>query len=283
MKIGFIGLGTLGKTIAKRLEEQGRELVLWNRTPGKNEGLAGTVAASPKKVADETEMIFLCLFDSDGVDEVLNERNGVLDGSVRGKIVIDLTTNHYARTPDFHEACKKLGASYLEAPVLGSVAPASQGALTVLVSGEEAAYKRAEPLLGDIGKTLFFLKTPGLAAKMKLVNNLCLGSFMATIAEALSLGETAGTDKETVLDILAAGAGNSMVLNAKRQKLLEGDFAPHFSSALIYKDLHCLQDLAYDLKHPLVTGSAVKELFGRTYPAGKADEDFAGVYQVVKG
>ncbi len=110
----------------------------------------------------------------------------------------------------------------------------------MLVSSDQPAYERALPYLQKIGKDIFYLEKPGTSTKMKLVNNLLLGTFMAAIAEALVFGEEIGAEKGKVLDILASGAGNSGVLNAKREKLLKDDFSTQFSSALIYKDLHYL-------------------------------------------
>jgi len=282
MNIGYIGLGHLGKTIANRLIETGSNLTVWNRTPEKADGMNATVAASPEEVANATDIIFLCLFDSRAVAEVLLEEHGLLEGNVAGKVIIDLTTNHFQDASEFHGLCEDCGAFYLEAPVLGSVVPASQGALTVLVSGVRKAFETAKPLLENIGQNLFYLEEPGLATKMKLINNLALGSFMATIAESVAFGEKTGMTKETVLDILSAGAGNSMVLNAKKAKLQSEDFSPHFTNALIYKDLHCLQDLAYELKTPLFTASVVKDLFGKAVESGLKDQDFSSIYRVFK-
>ena len=208
--------------------------------------------------------------------------NGLLSGDIQGKIIVDLSTNHFNTVQSFHQICAEAGCSYMESPVLGSVVPASQGALTVLVSGKESGYEQVKPLLENIGNNLFFLKQPGLATKMKLINNLALGSFMATIAEALALAEDCGILREDVLDILAAGGGNSLVLNAKKKKLLVEDFSTHFSNALIYKDLHCLQDLAYEQKKTLFTGSVVKELFAKTFEQGFAHEDFSAIYKVFR-
>jgi len=280
---GFIGLGVLGRTIAQRLIDQGVELTVWNRTPGKADGLRAEVAASPAGVIARTPVVFLNLRDSAAVDAVLNGEGGLLAGDIRGKIIIDTTTNHFVDVARFHAAVSARGGSYLEAPVLGSVVPASNGALTVVVSGEPGAFDRARPLIEKIGSTIFFLGEIGLATKMKLVNNLVLGAFMAVLGEAVGLGEAAGIDKARVLDILAAGAGNSGVLNAKRQKLLDEDFAPHFSAALIYKDLHYLQDLARSLDRPLFTGSAVKELYALALQRGVADQDFSVIYDLLKG
>ncbi len=283
MNAGFIGLGVLGRTIAQRLIDQDVALTVWNRTPGKAEGLRADVAASPAEVIARTPVVFLNLRDSAAVDAVLNGDHGLLSGDVHGKIIIDTTTNHFVDVTRFHAAVSARGGSYLEAPVLGSVVPASKGALTVVVSGEQAAFEQAKPLIEKIGSTIFFLGEAGLASKMKLVNNLVLGTFMAVLGEAVTMGEAAGIEKARVIEILAAGAGNSGVLNAKRQKLLDEDFAPHFSAALIYKDLHYLQDLARSLDRPLFTGSAVKELYALALQRGVADQDFSVIYDLLKG
>lgn len=282
MHLGFIGLGHLGKAVAGRLLECGYTLTVWNRTSGKAEDMEVEVASSPIAVAYNTDVIFLCMFDSDAVHSVLNQKNGLTAGDISGKIIVDLSTNHFKEVTVFHELCKKVGAIYLEAPVLGSVVPASQGSLTILVSGEETGYKRVKPILENIGKHLFYFSKPALATKMKLINNLTLGSFMATIAEALAFGEEIGIEKKELLEILSVGGGNSLVLNAKKGKLLEEDFSTHFSSALIYKDLHCLQDLAYEQKKSLLTGAVIKELYARTFEEGLDQEDFSAIYKLFK-
>ncbi|PLX48233.1 MAG: NAD(P)-dependent oxidoreductase [Desulfobulbaceae bacterium] len=282
MKLGFLGLGHLGRAICARLVDCDHGLVVWNRTAAKAEGVTAEVAATPAEVAEAAEVIFVCMFDSSAVHDILTSGHGLLAADLTGKVIVDLTTNHFREVTDFHERCRKAGANYLEAPVLGSVVPAGQGALTVLVSGDRAAYDRVHGVLADIGKNIFFLGAVGLATKMKLINNLTLGSFMATIAEALALAEDVGIEREEVLDILAVGGGNSLVLNAKRAKLLSEDFSAHFSNALIYKDLHCLQDLAYEQKKSLFTGAVVKELYGRTFAEGTDQEDFSAVYKLFK-
>ena len=129
---------------------------------------------------------------------------------------------------------------------------------------------------------LFYLGTPGLATKMKLINNLALGSFMATLAEALALAEKVGIARERALDILNVGGGQSLVLNAKRGKLLNEDFSTHFSNALIYKDLHCLLDLASEERQPLFTGAVTKELYARTFAAGMEGLDFSSIFRLLK-
>jgi len=282
MHLGFIGLGHLGKAIAGRLLDCGHSLTVWNRTPSKAEDVPVEITSTPAQITNKAEIILICLFDSNAVHSVLSRENGLLAGDIYGKIIVDLTTNHFKDVKVFHKLCDKAGCIYLEAPVLGSVVPASQGALTVLISGNKTGYEKVKPILEDIGKHLFYLAEPALATKMKLINNLVLGSFMATIAEALSIGESVGISKQEILEILSVGGGNSLVLNAKKNKLLAEDFSTHFSNALIYKDLHCLQDLAYEQKASLFTGAVVKELYARTFEEGIDQEDFSAIYKLFK-
>lgn len=282
MRIGFIGLGNLGMTMAKRLLSEGVNLTVWNRTVEKARALNCPVAKSPADLISRTDIVFLNLFDSDAVSSVIKGKEGLLEGDCGGKVIIDTTTNHFDRVKEFYEILNKNNASYLEAPVLGSVIPASQGMLTVLVSGEEKAFEKARPFIEKIGKNIFYLKIPQLATKMKLINNLVLGSFMSTLAEAISFGEDAGLDRAKVIEILLSGAGNSMVLNAKKEKIMKEDFSTHFSCSLIYKDLHYLQDLAKMMKRPLFTGSLTKEVFGMTLSEGIEAEDFSAVYKIFK-
>jgi len=281
-KAGFIGLGHLGGAMARRLISEGIDLVVWNRTVQKAKDLGVEVAASPAGVADRADIIFLNLFDSAAVREVLTGSGGLLEGDVAGKLIVDTTTNHFFDVLAFHDACSGKDCDYIEAPVLGSVIPASQGNLVILVSGEVGAFERAEPYLRRLGRNIFFLGEKALANRMKLVNNLVLGTFMAVIAEATVLGERSGIQKETVLDILSAGAGNSGVMNAKKERILNEDFTTHFSAALIYKDLHYLQDLARTLRVPLFTGAMTKEIFALTFRENKEPLDMSVVYEEIR-
>jgi len=286
MKAGFIGLGHLGRAMAGRLASQGVELVLWNKTEEKAAALAEELkcsrAKSPASLTEQASVIVLNLFDSAAVREVLAGPGGLSEGSLSDHLIIDTSTNHFRDVLDFFRLVSLQGGMYLEAPVLGSVVPATQGKLTALASGQKEAFERALPYLQKLATNIFYLQQPGLASRMKLVNNLVLGSFMAAIAEAVALGEAAGLDRDRVLDILANGAGSSGVLNAKREKLAGEDFSPQFKSSLIYKDMHYLQDLAYELKRPLFMGSVVKELYGMTYARGEENLDFSALYRVLR-
>ncbi len=280
MQIGFIGLGHLGKAVAGRLIDCGHQLIAWNRTPARLEGLDATAAISPAAVAGQSDVVFLCLYDSSAVRAVLGGDDGLFAADNNGRVIIDLTTNHYGDVVEFHRLCADRGAAYLEVPVVGSVNPASKGELTLLVSGEEESYRRVRPILENLGANIFCLARPGDASKMKVINNMALGAIMAASAEALAMAEHAGIDRLQALEILAVGGGSSRILTAKKQKLLDGDFSVHFSSALLYKDFACLLDLATTEKKPLLIASLVKELYGRTFEEGIAQEDFAAIYKL---
>jgi len=282
MKVGFIGLGNLGKAMAKRLISEGINLTVWNRTIEKAQDLGCGIAKTPAELISDVDVVFLNLTDSNAVISVFTQEKGILESNCNGKVIIDTTTNHFEKVLRFYDMTVQKGAFYIEAPVLGSVIPALQGLLTVLVSGERQAFEKVKPLIEKIGKNIFYLEKPGLATKMKLINNLVLGSFMATLAEAIALGEASGINKSQVIDILLSGAGNCMILNVKRQKLIDEDFSTHFSNSLIYKDLHYLQDLSYSIKKPLFTGSIIKELYGLAISNKLEGEDFSSIYKIFK-
>lgn len=282
MSVGFIGLGNLGTAIAKRLSDVGEELKVYNRTKSKVEHLGYEILNSPKELIEECDTVFMCLFESSAVSNILEMENGLLAANLENKTIIDLSTNHFEDVLTFHEKINEKGGKYLEAPVFGSVAPALQGLVTITTSGKKEVFEECKPLLEKIGKEIFHLEQAGQASKMKLINNLCLGSFMATLAECTALGEACDIEKAKLLEILGVGGGQSLVLKAKTQKLIDEDFSAHFSNNAIYKDLHTLQDLAYSKNQPLYTAAVPKELFGKMKKDGKGEEDFSSIYQLFK-
>ncbi len=282
MKIGFIGLGNLGRAMVERLISQGFKLFIWNRTEGKANGLEVSLQKSPAEVVKSSDIILLNLFDSKAVKEVLERADGILSTDLNSKVIIDTTTNNHRDVLTFYDAISAKGGNYIEAPVLGSVVPASKGQLTILVSGDKKTFENVRFVLDVLGNKIFFLEKPGLATKMKLINNLLLGVFMVGISESLLLAEKNGISLNDAIEILMSGAGNSMVLSAKKDKILNEDYSPHFTNALIYKDLHYLQNLAFDMKQPLFTAGVVKELYAMAYLKNCADLDFSYIFRILK-
>ncbi|WP_457599913.1 NAD(P)-dependent oxidoreductase [Hydrogenivirga sp.] len=286
MKVGFIGLGHLGRAIAKRLIDQGVELIVWNRTRERAEELAketeAEVAGSPAELIKEVERVFVIVFDSQASERVIFGEDGLVHGNIRGKTIIDMTTNHFTYASLAYGELKKLGAHYLDAPVLGSVIPAQKGELTIVVGGDEDRFEDSRHLFEKFCKNIFYVGEAGKATKVKLVNNIVLGGIMDVLAEAIAIAERAGIAKEQFIDILNTGAGKSYILDVKRKKLLEEDFSTHFSVDLIYKDLHYAQDLIKELGLFSFTTAAVKETYGLARTRGLGELDFSVIYRLLK-
>ncbi len=283
MKAGLIGLGHLGRAMASRLAAEGVDLTVWNRTLSKAEGLSVRVASSPAALVCEVEVLFLNLFDSAAVREVLSGENGVLTGVCADKVIVDTTTNHPEEVMSFHETVAGRGAWYLEAPVIGSVKPALLGNLIMLVSGVRSAFDRAQPYINTLCRQIHFLGRPGLSTRMKLINNFVLATYMVALGEAVALAESAGIEKPTALEVLEHGGGNSGVLQAKKENLLKDDFPAQFSLKAILKDLRYLEDLTGELHRPLALAGAAKDSYKLALRAGLGDADFSAVYSALKG
>jgi len=281
LRTGFIGLGTLGRVMAARLIAAGTPLTVWNRTLARADGLEAHRAANPAELMSQSDVVFLNLFDSDAVRDVLHGDQGLLQGECKGKIVVDTTTNHFDAVGAFYDALEAAGAVYLEAPVFGSVPPASQGALTIVVSGDRTTFSRVRPLLDQLGRNIFHFEQRTLATRMKLVNNSVLGVFMTAIAEAVAYGEACGIDTRTVLDILSVGAANSGVFTAKKERLAARDYEKHFSVDAIDKDLDYMQDLARELNRPLHLAPVAKAIFDAARARDLGNLDFSAVYEVL--
>ncbi len=282
MRVGFIGLGTLGKEIVKRLLSQGVELLLWNRSKEKAKDLGCPIAESPAELIKRVDKVFILVFDSEASEEVIFGKDGLAQGGLEGKTLIDMTTNHYAYAQSAYEEVKMLGGFYLDAPVLGSVIPARRGELTILVGGDEERFKECRPIFEKFCKAIFYVGRAGDATKLKLINNIVLGGFMQVLAEALALGERAGFSKELVLDVLQNGAGRSMILDVKREKLLLEDFQTHFSVDLIHKDLHYAEDLVYDIGGYSLSLQNIKGAYAIAKAMGLGPLDFSAVYKIFK-
>lgn len=275
--IGWIGLGHIGRAMAERLSEE-YELLVWNRSIEKARGFKN-VAKTPEEVAEKCYVIFLSLYDSEAVRQV-SER--LLKEDLSGKIIVDTTTNHHEKVLEFHEMYRNVGAFYLESPVIGSVIPARNGQLTILVSGEREAFEKVRPYLEKLGRKIFHFEEPGKATKLKLINNFVLGAFMAALGEAIALGEKAGIPKEELIEVLENGAGNSVVLKAKKAKLLGDDYSTHFSVKNLVKDLSYAYDLAVALRKAVLLNATVRELYRLAFERGMEELDFSVVYRLLR-
>lgn len=274
--VGFAGFGNLGRAMIDRLRSQGQTLLIWNRTHDKVRQAGYPAANSLAELAERCPVLLLCLFDSAAVRTVLAELTPHLGP---GHTVIDFTTNHPEQVLSFHEVVRQKHAAYLECPIMGSVVPASKGELGILISGERSTYEAVEPLITTVTSRRFFVETPGMASRLKLVNNLVLGSFMASLSEAVKVGDQLGIDRQTCLEILSSGAGNSAVLNAKREKLRTGDYTPHFSVSAIAKDLAYLDEMVQASGGQTPVLQVMLTAFSKAEQRGDGSLDFSAVFK----
>jgi 2-hydroxy-3-oxopropionate reductase len=239
-KVGFIGLGIMGKPMAKNLMEAGYELVLYNRTLEKAEDLAengAEVAANPREVAENSDIIVTMLPDSPDVRDVVTGEDGVLEGIRDGALLVDMSTISPVVTEELAAMLKEHGASMLDAPVSGGDVGAIEGTLSIMVGGSEEDFERAKPLFEVMGKTVNHVGSTGAGQVTKAANQVVVALTIEAVSEALVLGSKGGVAPEKILDVLSGGLAGNKVMEVKREKFLSHKFDPGFRSELHHKDL----------------------------------------------
>jgi 3-hydroxyisobutyrate dehydrogenase len=277
MRVAFLGLGRMGAAMARHILDAGHELIVWNRSSGKAGPLveAGArTAGMPAEASRYAETVVLMLAGPDAVREVLFGKEGVADGARAGTLVVDASTIGPAAAREFATTARGRGLRYVEAPVLGSIAPARAGTLTVLVGGSEADVGDAVPLLELWGDPDRIRRTGevGTANALKLVVNLPLGVAAAALGEALRLAGRLGVPEDVALDALAQGP-LGFTLSQKRQMIKKRDFsATTFSLALMAKDLGLAVDES-GARLPATEGAL--RMARAAIAEGHGDEDYS--------
>ncbi len=239
-RIGFIGLGIMGRPMAQNLLQSGYELTVHNRSPEKAQelGEAGaSVASSPREVAHKSDILITMLPDSPQVREVVAGEDGVLEGIREGALLIDMSTISPVVTEELARAVKEKGASMLDAPVSGGDVGAIEGTLSIMVGGEEEDFQRAMPLLEAMGKTVTHVGPTGAGQVVKAANQVVVALTIEAVSEALVLGSAGGVSPKKILDVLGGGLAGNKVMEVKREKFLSHTFEPGFRSELHHKDL----------------------------------------------
>lgn len=274
MRIAFLGLGRMGSAMARHLLDAGHDLTVWNRTSGKAGDLVEAGATEAESVADAVsgaEAVVLMLFGPDSVREVLPR---IGDAAPQNTLVIDSTTIGRDAAEEFGRIADGKGLRYVDAPVVGTVTPAQQGTLGVLVGGADEAVAEAKPLLETWGdpEKIRHVGPVGAGNALKTVVNLSLGVAMGGVAEALRLGSDLGIDRDVLLATLGQGPLGFSV-NQKKDMLASGDYQPTaFSLDLMLKDLRLALDVSPD-HLPLTAATA--EHVDAAVAAGHGDDDYA--------
>jgi 2-hydroxy-3-oxopropionate reductase len=284
-KIGFIGLGVMGDPMARNLLDAGHTLVVHSRSPEPVEALAeagAETASGPREVAEQTNVVITMLPDSPAVEAVVLGEDGVLAGASEGDLLIDMSTIHPMVSVAVAEAAGERGVAALDAPVSGGDVGAQQGALSIMVGGEEDAFERARPIFEVLGKTITHVGDAGAGQVVKACNQVVVAITIAAVSEALVLGEKAGVDPELILDVLGGGLAQNKVMEMRRSNFLEHDFTPGFRIDLHHKDLDIALGSGDEFGVPLPVTSLVQQHMRALRAKGHGGDDHSGLIQLVE-
>lgn len=286
-KIGFIGLGIMGKPMVRNLAKAGYELVVYNRSQGSTDEITGevepaTAADSPRAVADQVSTVILMLPDSPDVQDVVFGENGVLEGMNDGDLLIDMSTIAPATARDVAEAMRARGAQALDAPVSGGDKGAIAGTLSIMVGGDADAFERAEPLFGAMGKTIVHVGDAGAGQTVKSCNQVVVAIAYAAVSEALVLGAKAGVDPAKIIEVLNGGLAATKVMEMRGASMVDHNFAPGFRVDLHRKDLAIALASARNQEVSLPTTALVSQLFDALSATGRGDLDHSAFITLIE-
>ncbi len=280
MRIGFIGLGKMGKPMAINLMEKGHALTVHNRSRGVVEELSrqgATPANSPKEVAEATEMVLTCLPTPQAVEQVYLGPDGLIPAARVGQILVDHSTVSPDTSRNLHATTTEKGAAFLDAPISGGVPRAEARTLTIMVGGEEEVFQRAKPVLETMGERVLLVGGPGVGSVVKLVNQLLVGIHAAAAAEALVFGVKAGADPRVLLDVIGSSFGASAMFNRTVPMVLARQFGSATDVGILNKDMGLITRLAKELSARLLLGSTAEQIYVEGVGLGMAKQDIVSL------
>lgn len=284
--LAFIGLGAMGARMAANLRSAGFSLRVYNRDRAKTKALADQGAQacdSPAAAAKGAEFIVSMVADDVATRAVMLGADGALAGAGADAVIVDSSTNTPAMAREVAQAAAARKLHYLDAPVSGSLAQAQGKELVFMVGGARAAFDRAQPLFSAMGRMATYMGASGAGATIKLINNMLSGTMTAAIAEAATIAEAAGLDRDTALQVLAEGAAGSRLLKTRLPKMFKRDFSAQFQLELMEKDLRYFLLLAQELDRPVPVASLVRSEFQAARRAELGKLDSCAVYLQVAG
>ncbi len=279
-KIGFIGLGIMGKPMAKNLIKAGYPLVVHNRSQGAVEELiseGATSAASPREVAELSDLVITMLPDSPDVEQVVLGEAGVVEGIRPGALFVDMSTIAPATTEKIYKILKEKGVESLDAPVSGGEVGAKKGTLSIMVGGQEDAFKRALPVFEVVGANMVHIGKPGAGQITKACNQIVVAVTIQAVAEAMTLAKKAGIDQEKVREALLGGFAQSRIMDLHGKRAIDHNFQPGFKVKLHRKDLGIALQTARELSLPLFTTAQVAQFMDALLAMGKGDLDHSAL------
>lgn len=284
MKIGFIGLGIMGRPMALNLKNAGHDLIVPERaslTPDIR--AASEVVADARTVAAKSEVIILMVPDTPDVEAVLFGGGGVAEGLTKGSLVIDMSSISPIATKDFAKRINDKGCDYLDAPVSGGEVGAKQATLTIMIGGPDAAFARAKPLFEVMGKNITHVGSEnGAGQTCKVANQIIVALNIQAVSEALVFAAKAGADPAKVRAALMGGFASSRILEVHAERMLNGAFNPGFRIRLHQKDLNLALSAAKDLNLSLPNTATAQQMFASCAAHGWADLDHSALVRAVE-
>jgi 3-hydroxyisobutyrate dehydrogenase len=272
MKVAFIGLGTMGYSMAGHLQNNGLEVMVYNRTPEKalawkNE-YKGSSALTPKEAVKGAQLVMCCVGNDNDLRDVCLSENGILAGLEPGAILIDHTTTSAEVAKEISFACSNQQNSFLDAPVSGGEVGAQNGELTIMVGGEKDKYQQIESTLNIYAKQVTRLGNVGAGQTCKMVNQLCIAGILQGLSEGLTLAKESGLDLETVRDVLKHGAAQSWQLEQRTHTIAKDQFDFGFAIDWMRKDLSICLEQAEKLKLNFPVAKMVDASYDRLQQQG---------------
>jgi 2-hydroxy-3-oxopropionate reductase len=283
--IGFIGLGIMGKPMARNLAKAGYDLVVYNRSRDDvdtllAEGNQFQAAANSREVAERTRAVITMLPDSPDVRDVVFGENGVLQAMGQVHLLVDMSTIAPATSVEVDAALRERGGSALDAPVSGCDKGAIAGTLSIMVGGDAEDFQRAMPLFEAMGKTIVHVGGAGAGQIVKACNQIVVAINYAAVSEALVLGAKAGVDPDKIVQVLSGGLAASRVLELKGPSMVAHQFEPGFRVDLHRKDLGIARSTAGENSAPVPVTAVVSQLFEAAAAAGNGDRDHSALVTV---
>ena len=285
MNVAFIGMGTMGASMALNILKAGHEVVVYNRTREKELPLidAGALRAdTPRLAAAHAELIITCVSDTPDVEAIVLGDEGVIHGAPAGSLVVDMSTISPTSTRQIAEALSEKGIHMIDAPVSGGSEGAQKGILAIMVGGETEDVQRAMPVLEAMGKTITHVGGIGSGQITKAINQVILAGTYMGVAEGMVLGMKAGLDMEKVIQAISGGAAGSWVLSNRADNMVNNEYPLGFRVRLHHKDLRIALEAARDLEIALPVTAVVDQIENGLVGRGYGDEDVSAMARALR-
>ena len=285
LKIGYIGLGIMGKSIARNIMKAGFPIIVNNRSRASMDELVAEGAkpgASPAEIAAQVDVIFTDLPDTPDVEKVVLGDNGIINGAHDGLIFVDNSTIKPAAARSIAAELKKRGVQALDAPVSGGDIGARNGTLTIMIGGEASALDKVMPVFQAMGKTITHVGEAGAGQVAKAANQIMVAAQMVAMGELLVFSKKSGVDPRKVVDAIKAGAAQCWTLDVKPPRLFDGNRNPGFKAKMQLKDMRIVQETAREYGIPIPSAEIDMRLFQQMIDAGMGELDNSAVVAVME-